>query len=153
MDEVNVQEVIEKHQSEPRFLVAMMQDVQEKYNYLPHNILEELCQKLDVPFSRAYALATFYKAFSLEPRGEYPIKVCMGTACHVRGASRIVEKIERELSIKNGETAPDLLFSLEDVRCLGCCGLAPVITVGEDLYGKVTQTSIPKILKKYKKAE
>ena len=151
MEEVNLQEVIEKYHAKPQFLVAMMQDVQEKCNYLPRDVLENLCERLDIPTSRAYSLATFYKAFSLEPKGKYLVRVCMGTACHVRGALRILENIERELDIKNGETTDDLQFSLEDVRCLGCCGLAPVITIGEDLYGKVTQTSIQKILKKYKK--
>ena len=150
MFDVNVDEIIKKHNEEPRFLVAMMQDIQEKCRYLPKNALEELCRKLNVPLSRAYALGTFYKAFSLEPRGKYPIKVCMGTACHVRGATRISESLERELGIKKDETTEDLQFSLEDVRCLGCCGLAPVITVGKDLYGKVTHTSISKIIKNYK---
>ena len=153
MEEVNLQEVIDNHQAEPQHIVAMMQDIQERCNYLPQDVLEELCQKLDIPLSRAYSLATFYKTFSLEPRGKHLIKVCMGTACHVRGAPRIKEAIKRELNIKSGETTEDLQFSLEDVRCLGCCGLAPVITVGDDLYGKVIHTSVPKILKKYKKAE
>jgi len=151
MEEVNIQEVIEKNHADPRFLIAMMQDIQEKCNYLPRDVLENLCERLDIPISKAYSLATFYKAFSLKPKGKYPVKVCMGTACHVRGAPRIVEKLERELGIKNGETTDDLQFSLEDVRCFGCCGFAPVITIGEDLYGKVKQTSIPKILKKYKR--
>jgi len=151
MEEVNLQGIIEKHHTESRSIIAMMQDIQDSYNYLPQSVLEELCQKLDIPLSRAYSLATFYKAFSLEPKGKYTIKVCTGTACHVRGAPRIIEKFERELDIKNGETTKDLKFSLEEVRCLGCCGLAPVVTVGNDLYGKVTQTRVPSILKKYKK--
>ena len=151
MEKVNVREIIKRHNEEPRFLVAMMQDIQSKCNYLPDDVLAELCKELEVPLSRAYALGTFYKAFSLEPRGKHPIKVCMGTACHVQGAPRITESLERELGIKNGETTKDLQFSLEDVRCLGCCGLAPVITVGDDLYGKVTHTAISKTIKKYKK--
>ena len=152
MQEVNIEDIISNHNAESREIIAMMQDVQDKMNYLPRNIIENLCEKLDIPVSRAYSLATFYKTFSLVPKGKYTIKVCMGTACHVRGAPKITEKIERELNIKNGETTKDLQFSLEDVRCLGCCGLAPVVTVGDDLYGKVTLTSIPRILKKYKKS-
>lgn len=153
MEEVNFQEVINKHNAESRFIVAMLQDVQDKCNYLPRDILENLSERLNIPLTRIYSLATFYKAFSLKPRGKYPIKVCLGTACHVRGAPRIIEKFERELNINKGENTRDLQFSLDDVRCLGCCGLAPVVTVGDDLYGKVTQTSIPRILKKYKKIE
>ena len=153
MKEVNLQEIIDRHNADPRFLVEMMHDVQDAYNYLPRNVLEELCKRLDVPLSRAYSLATFYSAFSLKPKAKYPIKVCIGTACYVWGASRIIEKLENELNIKNWETTKDLKFSLGEVLCPGCCGLAPVVTVGEDIHGRVKLTSIPKILKKYKRTD
>ena len=99
--------------------------------------------------SRVYSIATFYNSFSLVPRGKYVVRVCMGTACHVRGGHQILQSLERMLEIKSGGTTEDMKFSLEDVRCLGCCGLAPVITINDDLYGSVTQAKLPKILKRY----
>jgi NADH:ubiquinone oxidoreductase subunit E len=103
-----------------------------------------------VPLSQVYSLATFYNAFSLVPRGKYIIRVCLGTACHVQGAYQIMQGLERILNIKAGGTTEDMNFSLEEVRCLGCCGLAPVITINEEVYGSVTQSKLPKILKRYK---
>jgi len=100
--------------------------------------------------SRTYSLATFYRAFSLKPRGKYPISVCTGTACHVQGAVKILEQIQRELGIKEGETTPDMKFSVGSVRCLGCCGLAPVVTIGKNLHGKVPLARVSKILSQYK---
>jgi len=146
-----VQDILKDYKGEKSALIAILQEVQNKNGYLPRESLKEISEQLEVPFSRIYSLATFYTAFSLKPKGKHPICVCMGTACHVRGAQRIVEKVERELKVKCGETTEDLNFSLDEVHCLGCCGLAPVVTVGEDLYGKVTQTKIPSILKKYQK--
>ena len=146
-----VRDILEEYKGDKSALIAILQEVQDKNGYLPRENLRELSEALGVPFSRVYSLATFYSAFSLEPKGKHPISVCLGTACHVRGAQRIVEKIERELDVKCGGTTEDLNFSLDEVHCLGCCGLAPVVTVGDDLYGKVTQTKIPAILKKYKK--
>jgi NADH:ubiquinone oxidoreductase subunit E len=151
MNEHKVEEIIERHGNQSSYLIAILQDVQAEYRYLPEDILSEIADRLDIPLSRTYSLATFYNAFSLEPRGDHTINVCMGTACHVRGAGRILEKIERDLNVKTGETTEDLNFSLGEVYCLGCCGLAPVVTVDDDLYGKVTLTKISGILKKYKK--
>jgi NADH:ubiquinone oxidoreductase subunit E len=102
-----------------------------------------------MPLSQVYGLATFYNAFSLTPRGKYVVRVCMGTACHVQGAHRILQALERQLAVPAGGTTEDRKFSLEEVRCLGCCGLAPVITINEDLYGSVTQAKLPKILEHY----
>ena len=150
MAESTVSEIVDRYNRDPSFIIAMLQDVQEEHKYLPKEVLEELSRELEVPLARTFSIATFYNAFSLEPKGDHPICVCMGTACHVRGASKITEKIEREIGIKSGETTADKKFSLEEVRCLGCCGLAPVVTVGDDLYGKVTQAKIPRILKKYR---
>ena len=110
-----------------------------------------ISKELAVPLSRIMSLATFYKAFSLKPKGKHPIHVCLGTACHVRGAQLVLEKLERDLSLKSGETSADGEFSLDAVRCVGCCGLAPVVTVGEDVHGKITATKIAGLLKKYKK--
>jgi len=97
------------------------------------------------------SLATFYRAFSLKPRGRNPVHVCLGTACHVRGAQRVLEKFERELELKAGQTSPDLAFSLDAVRCVGCCGLAPVVMVGEEVHGKITPAKVSGLIKKFRK--
>lgn len=151
MVEAKVSEILEKYGRDESSLIAMLQDLQEEYSYLPREALEQISREMDVPLSRILSLATFFRAFSLKPKGKHPIHVCLGTACHVRGAQLVLEKFERELGIKSGETTEDRLFSLDAVRCLGCCGLAPVVMVGEEVHGKVTQTRVPGIIKKYKK--
>lgn len=153
MELATVESIIRQHGAQKSALIAMLQDIQHEYTYLPEDVLRHLSRTLNVPLSRAYSLATFYRAFSLKPKGRHPISVCLGTACHVKGAVKILEKFERELGIKTGQTTPDLNFGLEQVRCLGCCGLAPVVTVGQDLYGKVTVTKVDQILKRYQKQE
>lgn len=145
--------IIGRHHGRPDALIAMLQDVQSQFTYLPKQELAYLSSTLKVPLSRTYSLATFYRAFSLKPKGRHPIAVCLGTACHVKGAVKILEKFERRLEIKCGQTTPDLNFGLELVRCLGCCGLAPVVTVGEDLYGRVALPKVDRILKEYAKKE
>ena len=142
-------QILERYNYKKEFIISILQDINANYNYLPEAILRFLSQKLNIPFSQIYNIATFYTAFSLVPKGKYKINVCLGTACHVRGASKILESFKRELQIDSGETTKDMKFSLEGVRCLGCCGLAPVVTINDDLYGKLTQTQIPKIIKKY----
>jgi len=149
MEEQVIEKIIDKHKCNPSSLIAILQDVQEEYRYLPEEAMIRVVDRLNIPLSRAYSLATFFKAFSLKPRGRHTVRVCMGTACHVRGGGMILEKLERDLNIKRGETTEDLEFSLDEVYCLGCCGLAPVVTVDEDIYGEVTLSKIPKILKKY----
>lgn len=151
MIEAKVSEILQKYARDESSLIAMLQDLQEEYAYLPREALEQISKEMNIPLSRILSLATFFRAFSLKPKGKYPINVCLGTACHVRGAQLILEKFERELGIKTGETTEDLLFSLDAVRCLGCCGLAPVVMVGEEVHGKVTQTKVTGIIKKYKK--
>ena len=131
-------------------LVPLLQDINLEYGYLPENILKYVSAELHIPLSQIYNIATFYKGFSLTPRGRHVISVCLGTACHVRGGQRIAERLERDLGIKIGETTSDLNFTLEAVRCLGCCGLAPVVTVGDDLYGKMNQVKVAKTVEKYK---
>jgi len=130
-----------------------MQDIQEEFRHISLETLEQINNTTKVPLAELYHIATFYKAFSLEPRGKYEIQVCMGTACHVKGASRVLDAFERELGIPDGSTTEDKLFSLDGVRCLGCCSLAPVITIGGELYGDVQPSQVPKLLKKYKKLE
>ncbi|TSA21075.1 NAD(P)H-dependent oxidoreductase subunit E [bacterium] len=149
MDAQAVETILQNHPKDPSSIIQVLLDIQNELYYLPREVLEHVSKSLNVPLSRTYSLATFYKAFSLKPKGKYPIAVCTGTACHVQGAVRILEQIERELSIKEGETTPDKKFSVETVRCLGCCGLAPVVTVGKNLHGKVPMAKVSKILKQY----
>jgi len=151
MELATLEGIIRLHGARPSALIAMLQDVQHEYSYLPQDALIHLSRTLNIPLSRAYSLATFYRAFSLKPKGRHPVAVCLGTACHVKAAVKILEKFERGLGIKTGQTTQDLQFGLEQVRCLGCCGLAPVVTVGQDLYGKVTLTRVDQILKHYQK--
>jgi NADH:ubiquinone oxidoreductase subunit E len=146
-----VDNYIKQHPKDQSSLIGVMLDVQNHFYYLPKESLFQISRELKVPISTVYNLATFYKAFSLKPKGKHPIAVCTGTACHVQGATKLLEKFERELNIKTGgETTPDKLFNLESVRCLGCCGLAPVVTIGKDLHGKLPPNKIPKLLKQYK---
>jgi NADH:ubiquinone oxidoreductase subunit E len=150
-----VQDIVDnfilKHPKDQSSLIGIMLDVQNYYYYLPKESLVYISRQLKIPISTVYNLATFYKAFSLKPKGKYPIAVCTGTACHVQGATKLLEKFERELNIKSGgETTEDKLFNIESVRCLGCCGLAPVVTVGKELHGKLPPNKVPQILKKYK---
>ncbi len=149
MDAQVIDPILRRHPREPGSIIQVLLDVQQELYYVPRDVLEYVSSSLGVPVSRSYHLATFYKAFSLKPKGKYPIAVCTGTACHVQGATKIIDQISRELRIKEGETTPDKLFSIESVRCLGCCGLAPVVTVGKNLHGKVPLSKVPRILKQY----
>jgi len=148
--EESVSEILSQYQSDPGSVIAILQDVQAEFSYLPPEVLKLISWKLAIPLSRVLSLATFYRAFSLKPQGKRQIHVCLGTACHVRGAPLVLEKFERELGIKTGETTADGEFSLNAVRCVGCCGLAPVAMVGEDVHGKISQTKVAGLVKKYK---
>lgn len=150
MNQEKISAILEKYNNEESSIIAILQDIQEKFGYLPKESLLQVSRDVNIPISRVLSLATFFKAFSLIPKGKHPIHVCMGTACHVRGAQLVLEKLERELKIKSGDTTDDMNFSLDEVRCVGCCGLAPVVMVGEEVHGKITQTKVPGILKKYK---
>jgi NADH:ubiquinone oxidoreductase subunit E len=151
MELATVERIMRQHGGQQTALIAILQDVQQEYTYLPRDVLLHLSRNLGVPLSRIYSLGTFYRAFSLKPKGKHPVAVCLGTACHVKGAVKILEKFERLLRIKTGQTTPDLNFGLAQVRCLGCCGLAPVVTVGQDLYAKVTLTKVDQIVRQYRK--
>ncbi len=148
-DRQKLESTIASHEAERAAVISVLQDINAQYRYLPENVLRHTARALDIPLSRVYGIATFYNSFSLTPRGKYIVRVCMGTACHVKGAHQILQSLERTLKINSGGTTEDKMFSLEDVRCLGCCGLAPVITINEDLYGSVTQAKLGKILKRY----
>lgn len=149
--EQQIARIVSKYQADPGSIIAILQDVQEEFSYLPRPALVGVSRQLAVPLSRVLSLATFYKAFSLKPKGRHPVHVCLGTACHVRGAQLVIEKFERELGLKTGETSPDQSFSLDAVRCVGCCGLAPVVMVGEEIHGKITPAKVTGLVKKYRK--
>jgi len=151
MMEQQVSSILIRYQADPGSIIAILQDVQEEFSYLPPPALKMISKELALPLSRVLSLATFYKAFSLTPKGKHPVHVCLGTACHVRGAQLVMEKFERDLGLKSGETSADGNFSLDAVRCVGCCGLAPVVMVGEDVHGKVSPAKIAGLLNKYKK--
>jgi len=145
--------IIEEYRDQKGALVPVLQEINSAFNYLPENILRYVSQELDIPLTLIYRAATFYKAFSLKPVGKHKVTVCLGTTCHVKGAPRILNTLEGELGIRRGETTEDMNFTLDTVNCLGCCGLAPVTTIGEDLYGKVTQAKLPKIIEQYREIE
>jgi NADH-quinone oxidoreductase subunit E len=151
MDLKKVDDIIKRWKSNPSFAIEMLQDGQESLRHLPKEALQRIAQATGTDLSRLYHLATFYKAFSLKPRGRMPIQVCTGTACHVRGAQRVMDAFSRELQVEPGETTEDLLFTLEGVRCLGCCSLAPVVTMGKSLQGSLDSSKVGRLLKRYKK--
>lgn len=132
-----------------RHTLAILQDIQKKYNYIPKEALYMLSDVLAVPLSRLYGIATFYKALSLRPKGRNIIKVCDGTACHIRSSQVLISEIEKQLGIKPGETTADGQFSLETVNCLGSCAIAPVMVVNDVYYGRVTPSDLEAIIKKY----
>ncbi len=142
--------IIEDYQKSEEALVPVLQRANEIFNYLPEPILKYTAEKLNMPLSAVYRIATFYKIFSLEPRGKHIISVCLGTACHVKGAGKVTSAIEEKLGIKKGGTTPDMLFTIEAVRCIGCCGLAPVLKVNEDIHGLMSKTKVPELLGMYK---
>lgn len=144
-----VNQVLQKHQHDKSLLVDILQDIQAEIGYLPKEALLEASRGLGVPASRVYGVATFFKAFSLTPRGRHLINVCMGTACHVRGAPKVLEAIEKELGVKSGETTKDLKFTLETVNCVGACALGPMVIIGEDYHGEMTPEGVAPILKDY----
>jgi NADH-quinone oxidoreductase subunit E len=144
-----VKKALQKHEYDKSLIVDILQDIQSEIGYLPKDALVETGKQLDVPVSRVYSVATFFKAFSLTKRGRHLINVCMGTACHVRGAVRVLEQIEQELKIKRGDTTKDLKFTLETVNCVGACALGPMVIIGEDYHGEMTPEGIISVLKEY----
>lgn len=133
-----VNEIIDTYDADRVSTLAILQDLQAEYNYLPREALVQTADRLHVPLGEVYRMATFFRAFSLEPRGEHTVRVCLGTACHVRGAPLVLEQMERELQIRAGETTSDGKFSLEVVMCVGACALGPVVLVDEDTYGEMS---------------
>jgi NADH-quinone oxidoreductase subunit E len=150
MDLSKVEIICRKYEKKPEQLIGILQDVQKEYNYLPREAVERVSLELNVPLSRVFAVATFFGAFSLTPRGKNHVCVCMGTACHVRGAPNVLSEIERELGVKAGETDKDLKFTLETVNCVGACALGPVAVVNGEYHGKLTTQKVGELAKKMK---
>ena len=144
-----VDSILDNHQRDQSMLVAILQDIQSEYSYLPREALERVSEGLSIPLSRVFSVATFFKALSLEPRGRHLINVCLGTACHVRGAVRVLEAMERELAIKSGETTEDLRFTLETVNCVGACALGPVVIVDGEYHGQMKTEKVKDVLASY----
>lgn len=144
--------VIKDFEISERSLVPILQKANDTYNYLPEPVMKYVADQLNLPLSAVYRIATFYNAFSLEPRGKHLITICLGTACHVKGAERIMRTFESELGIQRGDTTQDMMFSLESVRCIGCCGLAPVLKVGEEIHGHMAKNKVPEMLRNYEGA-
>ena len=144
-----VKKALQKHKNDKSLIVDILQDIQSEIGYLPKDALVETSKQLGVPVSQVYSVATFFKAFSLTKRGRHLINVCMGTACHVRGAVKVLEQIEEELKINRGGTTKDLKFTLETVNCVGACALGPMVIIGEDYHGEMTPEGIISVLKEY----
>lgn len=134
-------------------LIIILHKAQEIFGYIPEEVQEFIAEKIEVPVSKVYGVVSFYNFFSMEPKGKYPISVCTGTACYVRGAEKILEALQKELGLKLGGVTEDGLFSLDSLRCVGACGLAPVILVGKDVHGKVKLEDVKKIIENYKNLE
>jgi len=148
----DLEEMVKSSQASGATIIEMLQDIQAHRSYLPEDALRQLADLSGVPLARIMSIATFYKAFTLQPRGRCPLNICLGTACHVSGAPRILERLEAELGIVAGEGAtPDGLFSIDTVRCVGACSLAPVIVAGDRTFGNVTVTDVPDILDELRK--
>lgn len=144
----DISDILEKYDNDKKNTLAMLQDIQRKYNYIPREAMNTMSEQLEVPLSKLYGIATFYKALSLEPRGRNIIKVCDGTACHIRSSQLLIGEIEGLLGIKPGETSKDGQFTLETVNCLGSCAIAPVMVINETYYGKVTPAKLRDIISK-----
>jgi NADH:ubiquinone oxidoreductase subunit E len=150
LDLNKVDEIVNNYNGEQEALLMIMQDISDIYNYVPPEVIPVLVKKLGVRESLIYSVATFYKTISLKPRGKYIVSVCTGTACHVRGAEKITDAISENLGIEEGETTEDSLFTLEAVRCIGCCASGPVINVNKDTHGGLDRSSTLKVIDKYK---
>ncbi|MGD2294339.1 MAG: NADH-quinone oxidoreductase subunit NuoE [Candidatus Aminicenantes bacterium] len=148
-----VKSFTEKYNNQKKALISILQDIQAEYNYLPQEALRLVSQTLGIPLIDIISVATFYRSFSLEPRGEHQVTVCMGTACHVRGGPKILEEFERKLDVESGHTTEDGQFTLETVACLGCCAIGPVVVVDGDYHAQTSIRKVEPILKKYRTKE
>jgi NADH-quinone oxidoreductase subunit E len=149
MEKERVDQIIDRYNAEASYLIQVLLDIQSENNWLPQEVLEQVSERLEVPLTQIQHIATFYKAFSLVPKGRHQIHICMGTACHVRGAARVLDTVKDLTGIKPGETDLDLKFSLETVNCLGCCALGPVMEVDGKTHGKIAPGETADVLESY----
>ena len=140
-------DIFERHHQKPEALIMILQDIQKEYRYLPCEALQETAKALHVPLSKVFSVATFYNAFSLNPKGKNVVRICVGTACHIRGAALIQDQIENALSIKAGQTSPDMEYSIEVVACVGACAMAPVVIVNDKYHGGVSVGNATRLVK------
>jgi len=150
MDAVKLESIIDRHKRDPSALLAILQDIQAEENYLPKEDVKSVAKQLDVPLSRVYSLATFFSTFSLQPRGKHICSVCMGTACHVRGAPRLTESLSREFDVPVGGTTADMKLTLETVRCVGACALGPLVILDGEYHGNMTPAKLDRVMKPIK---
>ncbi|MHB0988169.1 MAG: NADH-quinone oxidoreductase subunit NuoE family protein [Bellilinea sp.] len=148
-----VDRILDRHGMQPRGLIPSLLEVQNEYHYLPPDALQRVSERMAIPLIQVYQVASYYKAFSLEPRGKHIITVCLGTACHVRGGEMLIDQIGRLLNVKAGETTQDMQFTLEAVNCLGCCALGPVMVLDGKYFGSMAISKVEKVLEKFMKLE
>lgn len=144
-----LEHILEEHKSIQGALMPVLHETQELFGYIPEEAQKRISEVLNIPLAEIFGVATFYSRFTLNPRGQYTISVCLGTACYVKNAQGVLDRLKEELNVEAGETTKDGKFTLEATRCLGCCGLAPVMMINEDVFGKLVPDDIPDILKKY----
>jgi NADH:ubiquinone oxidoreductase subunit E len=145
--------IIGKYKGDKSYLLAMFQDIQREYGYLPKEAVKYVCRQIEIPLTKGYEVATFYRALSLVPRGKHTVHVCLGTACHLRGGPNVLDAFERELNVKLGKTSADGMFTLESVNCLGACALAPLVRVDEKDFGKATPGAVKRIIADFSNQE
>ncbi|MBW2116001.1 MAG: NAD(P)H-dependent oxidoreductase subunit E [Deltaproteobacteria bacterium] len=153
IDWKKIDKIIEDYKANREALLMIMQDISDMYNYVPPEVVPALVERLGVKESLIYGVATFYKTISLEPRGKFIVNVCTGTACHVRGADKVMDALKEKLAIEEGQTTDDLFFTLEAVRCVGCCASGPVITVNQDTHGGLDRSSAVKVIEEYEQSD
>jgi NADH:ubiquinone oxidoreductase subunit E len=142
--------IITKHKGKPGGLIPVLEEAQVALGFLPMSVQKKIAKELNLPLSRVYGVVTFYSFFTMTPRGKHTVRVCLGTACYVRGGKAIAETLEKEFGIKEGETTPDKMFTLETIRCLGACGLGPVVVVDEDVHGRIKPSKVKEMLVQYR---
>ncbi len=142
-------EIIDKYKGQEGFLIQLLLDLQNEFHWIPKSALSRLSERLRIPKSQVYRIASFYKAMSLSPVGKHTVHICMGTACQVRGAQKVLDRVESRLKVRQGETTPDMAYTLKRVNCLGCCAIGPVIVVDEDYHGNVDGEGVDEMLEKY----
>jgi len=151
VDFKKVDTIVDEYGCNRDSLISILQDIQSEYRYLPEDVLRQVARRLELPLIQVYGVATFFKSFSLKPRGEHMVRVCLGTACHVRGAPSVLDEVKRRLGVEPGETTKDMQFTLETVNCLGACALGPLLVMDDKYQGQMSPGKIRKVLRDYKK--